>query len=406
MALTESQIKQAAPGPKPYKLSDGRGLYLRVAVSGSKTFVREYQFQGARRTAVLGEFPALKLALARVAAVEIGAKLKTGIDPRPARAEPSVRKSAPVEDDEVPPERRWATLCDQFHAKRVAEGIAPATQNKMRWKLGKTFDEFGGRDVGSITGPEILALIERIQETGKLETAKDVHRKMSQVFQYAVGRGLVQHDPAQLVKRAVVNRKGGRHPGLTKPDEVGELMRALRGFRGEATTRAALLLSAYTFLRSTELRGAHWSEIDLTKRLWTVPGERMKGHYGEHLVPLSTQAVGVLEWLRPWTGHGKFVFVCSFDKTRHLSEATLNAALRRLGYNTRTEHCQHGFRTTFSTNMNEMGWNRDWIERQLCHVDRDEIRSAYNKALYREDRVRMMQAWGDWLDAREGVGRA
>jgi len=228
-------------------------------------------------------------------------------------------------------------------------------------------------------------------------------RKITQVMDYAVARGLVQHNPSLSVRRAIINRKSGSHPGLTDPKEVGGLMRAIRGFRGEATTRAGLLLSAYTFLRSGELRPARWQEIDRDRAVWTIPKDRMKGHYGDHLVPLSRQALAVLDWLEPWTGGGPDdqVFPCSFDRTRYMSNATMNAALRRLGYDTRTEHCQHGFRTTFSTTMNERGWNRDWIERQLCHVDRDEVRSAYNKALYLDQRVEMMQAYSDWLDEVE-----
>lgn len=397
MVLTETQIKQAKPGTKPYKLTDGQGLSVEVRPTGAKVFIKGYRYAGQRRSESLGAYPQVKLAGARLAAADINEKIKKGEDPRaglPRRAKAPV----PVE---VPEERRWDNLCDKFIAKRVAEGIAEATEKKLRWNLGATCQEFAQRDVATIKGPEVLALIERVQEIGKFDKAKDMHRKITQVMDYAVARGLMEHNPAYSVRRAIVNRKGGKHPGLVAPLDVGALMRAIKGFHGEATTRAGLLLSAYTFLRSSEIRPARWGEIDRDEKLWTVPPERMKGHYGEHLVPLSDQAMAVLEWLHPWTG-GKaedYIFPCSFDRSRYMSNATMNAALRRLGYNTRTEHCQHGFRTTFSTNMNEMGWNRDWIERQLCHVDRDEVRSVYNKALYLEDRKVMMQAYSDWLEA-------
>ncbi len=403
MTLTETQIKRAKPESKIYKLTDGLGLNLEVRPSGLKVFTKAYRFQGKQRTETLGEYPGTKLSEARQRATAINQQIKDGVDPRTRISRPG--KVAPIEMEptEVPVERQWRTLCLKFIEKRTREGIAPATVNKLNWNLGKTIHEFRDRDVGSITGQEILALIERTQDTGKLETAKDIHRKMSQVFQYAAGLGLVEHDPTQLIKRAIIKTRGGKHPGLTRPEDVGGLMRAIRGFKGEAATRAGLLLSAYTVLRSTELRGARWREIDFDAKLWTVPGERMKGHYGEHIIPLSTQALGTLEWLHPWTGGdiSDYVFQCSFDRTRHMSNATLNAALRRLGYDTRKDHCQHGFRTTFSTTMNEMEWNKDWIERQLNHVDADEVRSAYNRAKYLKGRTALMQAYCDWLDEQE-----
>ena len=381
MSLTEAQIKKAAPGPRPYKLSDGRGLSLRVAVAGSKVFVKEYQIHGKRRTQTLGEFPAMRLADARHEAARITQLVKSGEDPRPQQPEPAV--TCADDTAEFPEERRWETLCEMFIQKRVKEGIAEATENKLNWNLGATYELFGARDVATITGPEILVLIERVQETGKYEKAKDMRRKMSQVFQFAAARGHILHDPAHIIRNALVHKKSRMHPGLTAGEDVGALMRALRGFRGDASTRAGLLLSAYTVLRSTELRGALWKEIDFDERLWTVPQARMKKAYGEHLVPLSTQAVGVLEWLHAWTGGDPegYVFRSNMYKDRHLSNATLNAALRRLGYDTREEHCQHGFRTTFSTNMNEQGWRSDWIEKQLAHYEKNEVRLAYNRAL-------------------------
>jgi integrase len=277
----------------------------------------------------------------------------------------------------------------------------------LKWNLGGTAkQEFHGRDVGSIKPPEILALIERIQGEEKLDKAKDIHRKLAQVFDYAIALGLVEWNPAKMVTRAVVKRKGGRHPGLTDPRDVGALIRAIRLYPDGSgqNTRAALLLSAHTFLRSNEIRGARWEEIDLENSLWTVPATRMKGHLGDHLVPLSRQAVGILSHLAAYSVEGEdLVFPMPSKPGRYMSEATLNSALRRLGYDTRKEHCHHGFRPTFSTNMNEQGWHRDWIEAQLSHVDRDSVRRAYNKALYLEGRTQMMQAYSDWLDSTTSI---
>lgn len=401
MGLTEIQIRKAKATSRMYKLSDGNGLFLQVRKSGSKVFVVEYRFEGKRRTHTVGEFPGVRLSSARAEASVLVAKAKAGEDPRPAE-----KASHPTGDGRrshtfIPVERRFETLSDRFIEKRIAEGVADATIDKLRWNLGFASDWFRGRDIASIEPPEVLAIVEFVQAQGKLEKAKDVHRKIGQVFDFAVGLGFVRWNPAQMVKRAVVRTKGGKHPGITDPKKVGELMRAISGYSGHVPVRAALVLSALCVLRSKELRLAQRKEIDFESRQWVIPKERMKGHYGEHIVPLSTQAVEVLSGLMTWLGIEEqpeaFLFPSMTHADRAISGNTLNSALRRLGYDTRKEHCQHGFRTTFSTNLNEQGWNKDWVERQLCHVDRDEVRSSYNKALYLEGRTEMMQRYSDWL---------
>ncbi len=409
--LTETLIKKTKPEPRRLKLQDGFGLAVEVRPSGSKVFIKEYRFDGQRRKDTLGEFPATTLADARARTLEINAALKRGEDPREsdlrhvnkARLQ-QAQEVAATEVIEVPHERRFDVVAEAFIQKRALEGIADSTLLKLRWNLGSLAEGlFKGRDVGAIKPPEILALIGEIQAEDKIEKAKDIHRKLAQVFDYAVGLGLIEWNPAQMVRRAVVQRKGGRHPGLTEESDVGALMRAIRLYPDGSgqNTRAALLLSAYCFLRSTELRGARWGEINFEEATWSVPKERMKGHAGVHIVPLSRQALAIFEALHGWSpqsGQDALIFPMSTNADRYLSEATLNAALRRLGYDTRKDHCHHGFRTTFSTNMNEQGWNRDWIERQLGHTDKDDVRSAYNKARYIEGRRKMMQAYADWLD--------
>ncbi len=411
--LTESAIEKAEPTRKTYRLPDGLGLTLEVRPSGAKVFTRFYRFGGRQQQITLGEFPKVRLAEARERSGELTAKIKAGEDPRADDAAYIAKQNrkqgtpnpqlAPVEE-----ERRFETVVRKFIHKRTQEGIAASTLDKLNWNLGRVArDDFNGRDIGSIKPPEILALIERFQEQDKIEKAKDIHRKLAQVFDYAIGLGLVEWNPAKMTTRAVVKRKGGRHPGLTKPKDVGALMRAIRLYPDGAgqNTRAALTLSAYCFLRSNELRGARWGEIDFEKALWTVPAGRMKGHMGDHIVPLARQPLEILGLLNADTGTGigigdpeALLFPMPSKPGRYMSEMTLNSALRRLGYNTRTEHCHHGFRTTFSTNMNEQGWNRDWIEAQLAHVDKDGVRSAYNKAVYLEGRREMMQAYANWLD--------
>jgi integrase len=404
MALTESQIKKAEPRDKMYKLSDGRGLVVQVRKSGAKVFVKEYRFNGQRTGVTLGEFPGMKLAVARHEAERVAEQVRQGINPRddgairesPTRAKPKPGASAPV-----PEERRVEVLAAKFIRKRMEEGVAEATLSKLNWNLGGLANGvLRGRDIASIKPPEILALIEEVQAEGKIEKAKDIHRKLGQLFDYAIALGLVEWNPAQMVRRAVVQKKGGEHPGLTNPRDVGGLMRAIRLYPATSgqQTRAALLLSAYTFLRSRELRGARWPEIDFDAALWTVPRDRMKGKVGDHLVPLSRQALDIFKALHLTRGDNDLVFPMPSYPDRYMSENTLNAALRRLGYDTRKDHSHHGFRTTFSTNMNEQGWNRDWIERQLAHTSKDDVRASYNKALYLDGRTEMMQHYADWLD--------
>ncbi len=409
MSLTESEIKKIAPKSKPFSVKDTAGLSLDVRPTGRKVFIKAYRFQGKQRKDTLGEFPALRLAQARKIALEINEKVKAGTDPRDTSPRYTAKAKALQAQTEqeaaeapVPEERRFENIARRFIAKRAQEGIAQSTLDKLNWNLGGVASDcFRGRDIDSIKPPEILELIERFQAEDKIEKAKDIHRKLAQTFDYALALGLIEWNPAKMVTRAVVKRKGGKHPGLTEPKDVGRLMRSIRAYPDGAgqNTRAALCLSAYTFLRSNELRGATWGEIDLEKAIWTVPAERMKGGQ-THLVPLPRQALSIFEGLRAWIDPEPedFVFPMPSKTGRYMSENTLNNALRILDYDTRKQHCHHGFRTTFSTTMNEQGWNRDWIEAQLAHVDKDGVRSAYNKAIYLEQRREMMQHYADWLD--------
>lgn len=407
--LTEKDIRAAAPQDRVYRLPDGLGLNLEVRPKGGKVFVKFYRYAGKQRIATLGDFPDLKLATARVKAAEITRLVKEGIDPRTldlvfqAKAK---RKHEKLEQEAeaapVPEERRFEVIARRFIDKRAQEGIAQSTLDKLNWNLGGVAcKHFHGQDISAIKPPEILALIERFQAEDKIEKAKDIHRKLAQTFDYALALGMIEWNPAKMVTRAVVKRKGGKHPGLTEPKDVGALMRAIRAYPDGAgqNTRAALVLSAYCFLRSTELRGARWQEIDFENALWTVPGERMKGDQA-HLVPLARQPLSILEGLRAWSNPEPedFLFPMPSKSGRYMSQNTLNNALRILDYDTRKHHCHHGFRTTFSTNMNEQSWNRDWIETQLAHVDKDGVRTAYNKARYLEQRREMMQHYADWLD--------
>jgi integrase len=258
-------------------------------------------------------------------------------------------------------------------------------------------------DSGNVPVPRDWRL-RKIEETGKLETAKRAKIKAGQVFRYAVLEGKAASDPTATLRKALKAPKGKHHAAITEPAKMGELLRAIDGFTGQYVTLAALKLAPLVFVRPGELRQAEWTEFDLDGAIWRIPGERMKMK-AAHLVPLSHQAVAILRELQLLTGTGRYIFPGLRTASRPMSENTINAALRRLGY-TGEEMTGHGFRSMAATRLNEMGWNADAIERQLAHAESNKVREAYTHAAqYLDERTRMMQAWADYLDALRAGGK-
>lgn len=252
------------------------------------------------------------------------------------------------------------------------------------------------RTIGEITAPELLAVLRKIETRGTLETAHRVHQTCSRVFRYGVATGRGERDPAADLRGALPPVKETHHASITDPKRIGDLLRAIDGYDGSPITRAGLQLAALLFVRPGELRKAEWAEIDMDKCEWRIPAARMKMRE-VHIVPLALQAVVILKELEKLTGSGRFMFPGARTNGRSMSENTLNAALRRLDYG-REEMTAHGFRSMASTLLNEQGWHRDAIERQLAHSERDGVRAAYNYAEHLPERRRMMQAWADYLD--------
>jgi integrase len=248
-----------------------------------------------------------------------------------------------------------------------------------------------------ITPYVLLTTLRRIESRGALETAHRALQNCSQVFRYAVATGRAERDPSGDLRGALPPAKGRHHASITDPIAIGELMRLLEGYQGSFVTKCALQLAPLLFVRPGELRRAEWSEINLEKAEWRIPGEKMKMG-AVHIVPLSVQAVQILRELKALTGDRKYVFPGVRTPTRPMSENTVNAALRRLGY-AKEELTGHGFRSMASTLLNEHGWNRDAIERQLAHAERDSVRAAYNYAEHLVERRKMMQEWADYLDS-------
>jgi integrase len=397
--LTPSAVANAKPKAKPYKLADGRGLFLLVRPSGAKWWRWKYRrpVTGVENTLSLGTFPEVSLRKARDKRDDARRLLADGIDPGAKRQEVKAAKVADME-----------AAGDTFEAMARAwlarQECAEITLRKSQWILETClFPEIGTMPLTEVTPRVLLDALRKVEETGKLETAKRARVKAGQVFRWAILEGRAETDPTASLRGALKSPKNKHHAAITDPAKIGELLRAIDGFTGQPVTLAALKLAPLVFVRPGELRHAEWQEIDLDAAMWRIPAERMKMK-AAHIVPLSTQAVAILRDLFPFTGAGRYIFPGLRSASRPMSENTVNAALRRLGYGT-DDMTGHGFRSMAASRLNEMGWNADAIERQLAHAESNKVREAYTHAAqYLDERTRMMQAWADYLDGLRARG--
>jgi integrase len=281
---------------------------------------------------------------------------------------------------------------------RNGRGRAEQTIKKNRWLLEPAFETFGTRPVGEVTAPELLHALRKFEQRGRYESARRMRTVAGMVFRYAIATGRATRDISVDLRGALTTPKVQHRPAITEPNEVGALLRAIDGYSGQPTTRFALQLTALVFVRPGEIRHARWREFDLPAAVWRIPAETMKMDR-PHRVPLARQAIAIIRELHKITGQGEFLFPAITSVRRPMSENTLNAALRRLGY-TKDQVTAHGFRTTASTILNQMSrWSADAIERQLAHQEEDDVRKAYmHAAEFWSERVEMMQAWADYLD--------
>ncbi|MGH8584662.1 MAG: tyrosine-type recombinase/integrase [Gammaproteobacteria bacterium] len=391
MSLTNTAIRNAKPGEKPAKLFDGGGLYLILTPAASRWWRCDYRYGGKRRTLSMGVYPAVGLRQAREKRDAARKQLAAGIDPGLAR---KAERSAAADSFEAVA-REWLAK----HAPRWAPGHASKIIGRFERDV---FPWLGTRPVGKVTAPELLEVLRRIEARGAIETAHRVHQNCGRVFRYAIATGRAERDPAADLRGALPPVAEKHHAAITDPKAIGALLRAIDGYQGSFVTQCALRLAPLVFVRPGELRAAEWSELDLDAGEWRIPAERMKMG-AIHIVPLSHQAVEALRELHPLTGSGRYVFPSERTRARPMSENTVNAALRRLGY-AKDETTGHGFRSMASTLLNEQGWHRDAIERQLAHGERDAVRAAYCYAEYLPERRRMMQVWADYLDALKNGG--
>ncbi len=388
MSLTDTAIRNAKPKDKPYKITDGKGLYLLVNKVGGKYFRFDYRFAGKRKTLALGVYPDTKLQEARDKHESARKLLRNDIDP-------SLHKKI---TKHIKTEQGVNTF--EFLAREWFEKF------KHTWKLGHSrtitqrleanvFPWLGGQPIAEISTLEILAILRRIEDRGAIETAHRIKQIISQVFRFAVATGRAERDPTADLRGALAPAKPKRMATMTDPKKIGGLLRAIDVYQGHFVTKCALRLAPLVFVRPGELRHAEWREIDLEKATWKIPGEKMKMG-SPHIVPLSRQAIEVLQEIKPLTGGGRYVFPGLRTAERPMSENTILSALRNMGY-AKEEMSGHGFRAMASTLLHEQGWPSDVIERQLAHAERNSIKAAYNHAKHLPERQRMMQAWADYL---------
>lgn len=375
---------------RPRKLFDGGGLYLHLQASG-RYWRLKYRFNGKDQLLALGVYPQVSLAAARARRDEARALLADGINPAAQR---KAEKASSGTDTFEAVAREWL--------ENQSKVLAPETLRLTRRRFETwVFPIIGAQPMRSLEPPELLRLLRRIEAQGKHETASRVRQRIGQVFRYAIVTGRADRDPTADLKGALMPAATQHRAAITTPAEFGALLRAIDGYSGQPATRAALALAPLTFVRPGELRAARWPEIDLDAAIWRIPSVRMKMKR-EHIVPLSRQAVAILRELHPITGNRPFVFE-SVRPGRPLSENTLNAALRTLGYAGDTMTA-HGFRASASTLLHELGWPAEVIELQLAHAQRSQVAAAYNRSARLEERARMMQFWADYLDSlREGA---
>jgi len=411
-ALKDTHIRHARvpEGKRQAKLTDGGGLYLLVTASGGKLWRFDYRFAGKRKTMALGRYPDVSLLEARDLRHDCHKKIRDGIDPSEARREDRLRKRLAVEDKERQdrqakrPLHTFESIVRKWMEHQRPKWGAKHAAKMQGWFERDVFPWLGDCDPNSIDAADVLAVLHRIEAAGHIEKLHRMKSAIQRVFAYGVAHGEAKRNPAaDISSRDALTPVVSKHRAAIKtPKEAGALMRAIHDYQGDFAVRCGLMLLAYVFTRPGELRFAEWAEFDYDEALWRIPARRMKMRR-PHIVPLSTQVIAILKDLQPLTGRGKYLFPSVRTPDRAMSENTLNAALRRMGYG-KDEMCSHGFRGMASTLLHEQGWPSGVIECQLAHKDTNAVRAAYNHAEHLPERVKMMQQWADYLDAlRDGA---
>ena len=389
MSLTDRGILNLKANGKQHKHFDGGGLHLVVYPTGGKAWRLSYRFQGKEKLLSIGPYPAVSLKAARVRREDAKSLLLQGIDP----AEEKKQKKKAAQEVAF---NTFANIAREWHDKfkgRWTEKNGKAILGRLERDILPVIGEAPIKEVKAV---DLLAMARRIEARGALYYAHRAVQYCGMVFRYAIATGRAEHDVTADLRGALATPRTKHYATITEPRKVGQLLRTIDGYDGYFIVGCALKLAPLVFVRPGELRCAYWTEFDLDKAEWRIPAERMKMRE-QHIVPLARQTLEILRSLHSVNGHGTLLFPSVRSTERPISDNTVNAALRRLGYST-DEITGHGFRSMASTLLNEQGWNRDAIERQLAHAERNSIRAAYNFAEFLPERRKMMQAWADYLD--------
>lgn len=388
MKLTDKQVKAASPKDKNYKLSDGLGLYVLVTPKGAKYWRLKYRFLGKEKVLALGVYPDVSLKEARKKTLEARALLDDGFDPND-------KKKEAIRANQV---STFGDLAEDWCAVK-SKDLALTTKRRMRGMLDNWIIPYLGRMLPKRIEPlDILKMLQVAESQGKNDTAHRLREMCSQIFRYGIVTQVCVNDPARDLIGALEKRTPTHYPALTEPDDVARLMVSIYEFEGTPQVKTALICSAYWFCRPVEVRSVEWSDVDFNSATITIPAERMKLRR-DHIIPLSTQSVALLEALRPITGRSKYVFPSARGDSRCMSNNTVRVALRTLGYG-KDQMTAHGFRAMARTLLDEeLNFRVEWIEHQLAHEVRDANGRAYNRTHFLSQRREMMQAWSDYLDS-------
>ena len=373
MGLTDTKIKNAKPG----RLTDGYGLYLLVKSKGRGWWRLDYRFAGKRKCISMGTYPEVKLADARKRRDETRSLIASGVDPSKARKAEKYTRSGANSFETIA--RNW------YKSQLVRWGDGHAARILTRFER-DVFPVIGSQPIAEVTALDMIEVVRKIEMRGAAYTSKRVRSECSSVFGYAIAHGDVERNPAEDIKGAMPATKTTHFASIQDPKKVGALLAAIDGYDGHFVTKCALRLAPLVFVRPGELRNAEWKEFDFKNAEWRIPAEKMKA--GRiHIVPMSTQALAVLKDLKELTGQGRYLFPSVRTDSRPMSDNTINAALRGMGY-TKKEMTGHGFRSMASTLLNEQDYNENWIERQLAHTEKNSVRAAYNYADHLPERKR------------------
>jgi integrase len=393
MKLTDTAIRNAKPKDKPYKMADGWGMYLYIHTNGSKYWRFKYRFLKKEKVLALGVYPDVSLKDARERRDEARKKLAGGVDPGESKKEEKIHALLNAENSFEAIALEWLEKQKASWTPRYAFYVLKRLESDI-------FPKIGRKPITAVTAPELLAALRVIEERGALELAQRALQTCGQVFMYAIASCRAERNPAADLKGALTTPVKTNYAHLKEVD-LPEFLQRLELYDGNLQTKLAIKFLILTMSRTIEVRGALWSEINWEKKEWHIPAQRMKMRR-PHVVPLSHQALEVLEQLKPLSGHWQFLFPNQFKPVKPMSENAILYAIYRMGYHGRTTG--HGFRHTLSTLLNEQGFRSDIIEVSLAHTDKDKIRGTYNHATYLEERRKMLQWLGDYLDRAANGG--